>query len=122
VLARKIGAYHLWANIGGREIHVHTLPAILPFRVGKEASQDLGIEIALAFEVAIESAVCQARACHDLLQRDTLETIAIEQPTRAVDDVSSYFEAVTSRIGHTISLIMRTSMSRTIVRAQKNIM
>jgi hypothetical protein len=37
------------------KIDVHALPAIFPFRVSEEASQNFGIKVALAFEVAVES-------------------------------------------------------------------
>jgi hypothetical protein len=46
---------------------MHALPATLPIRVGEETSQNLGIEIALAIEIAIESAVRETGGCHDLL-------------------------------------------------------
>jgi hypothetical protein len=36
------------------------------------------MQIALAFEVAIESTVRQARTGHDLVERDTLKATAIE--------------------------------------------
>ena len=42
-------------------------PATLPIRIGEEASQDLHVEIALAFEVAVESAMeeCMVNAFFD---------------------------------------------------------
>ncbi len=62
MLAGEVGADHLRPYVSGSQIHFHTFPATLPIRVGKEAPKHLGIEIALAFEIAIESTVRQARA------------------------------------------------------------
>src|SRR5215469_10324959 len=78
VLPGQIGAHNLRPNICRRKIYVHTLPAVLPLRVGKEAPQHLSIEIALALEIAIESTVRQPRSSHDLAQRNTFKTISIE--------------------------------------------
>ena len=36
---------------------MHTFPAVFPVRVGEEARQNFGVEVALAFEVAVKSAV-----------------------------------------------------------------
>ena len=57
---------------------MYTLPTILPVRVGEEASQDLGVKIAFAFEIAIEAAVRQICALHNLADGDVVETMAIE--------------------------------------------
>src|SRR6266576_6764899 len=79
---------------------MHSFPAAFPFRVSEEAPQHLGIQIALALEIAIESAVRQARAGHDLLERNALRAIPVKQLACTVDDVLLDCRAVTSRIGH----------------------
>src|SRR6266576_1247788 len=84
---------------------MHSFPAAFPFRVSEEAPQHLGIQIALALEIAIESAVRQARAGHDLLERNALRAIPVKQLACTVDDVLLDCRAVTSRIGHENSLI-----------------
>jgi len=56
----------------------------VPLRVGEEAPQYRGIQIAIAFEIAIEPDVRQARTGHDLVERDTLKIMPIEQPACAV--------------------------------------
>jgi hypothetical protein len=90
----------LRAYISGGKIHVHALPAALPFRVGEEASQHFGVQITLAFEIAVETAVGQTGAGHDLLNRNILEAMAIEKLPRALNDVFSYFCAVAGWVGH----------------------
>jgi hypothetical protein len=79
MLAGEIGADDLGANVAGGDVHFDAFPTTFPIGVGEEAGEDLGVEIALAFEIAVEAAVGQARAEHDLLDGDTLETIAIEE-------------------------------------------
>jgi hypothetical protein len=104
----------LRAYISGGKIHVHPLPAALPFRVGEEASQHFGVQIAFAFEIAVETAVGETRAGHDLLNRNILETVAIEKLSRALNNVLSYFCAVAGGIRHRLSwAISGGSMART---------
>src|SRR5258708_6227015 len=79
---------------------MHAFPAPLPFRIGEEASQNFRVEVALAFKIAIESAVREAGPGHNLLKRDVFESISIEKPPRALNDVFSYFRAVACGIGH----------------------
>ena len=57
---------------------MYAVPTILPGGVGEEASQDLGVEIAFAFEIAIEAAVRQTCARHNLADGDVVEPIAVE--------------------------------------------
>src|SRR5712672_37492 len=114
MLAREVGTNDLRAYIGGRKIHVHALPAVLPFRVGEEASQHFGVEVTFAFEIAVETAVGETGAGHDLLNRNILETVAIEKLSRALNDVFSHFCAVAGGIGHRLSSVIRGgSMART---------
>ena len=79
---------------------MHAFPAVLPLRVGEEAIQYLGVEIALAFEIRIEAAVRESRACHDLCDRNGFKAVAIEQPSCAVDDLFLCFSAMSSGIWH----------------------
>src|SRR5690242_10955665 len=83
---------------------MHSFPAAFPFRIGEEAPQHLGIQIALTLEVTIESAVRQAGAGHDLLQRNALKAIPVKQLACTVDDVFLDRRAMTSRVGHQDSL------------------
>ena len=64
------------SDVGGGQ--VHTFPATLPFRVGEEAPEYLCLESALAFEIATKSAVRQAGAGHDLMDRNIFKAMAIE--------------------------------------------
>jgi hypothetical protein len=57
---------------------MYAFPAVFPFGVGEEASEYLGIKVALAIKIAVETTMCQASPGHDLLDRDALEAIAIE--------------------------------------------
>src|SRR6266849_2760926 len=91
---------------------MHTLPAALPFRIGEEASQNFGIEIAFTFEIAIEAAVCETRTGHDLLKRDIFESVSIEQFSRTLNDVFSYFLAVAGGIWHQASWVVRCGKYR----------
>jgi hypothetical protein len=57
---------------------VYAFPAILPLGIGKEAAQDLGIEIAFAAEITVEAARRKAGTGHDLSERNILETVPIK--------------------------------------------
>src|SRR5580692_10826755 len=77
--------------------------AVAPVRVtsvGKEASQHLGIEVALALEVAIEAPAGQSGAFHDLVERDFFKAVAVKETACAGDDLFLHFCAVTDGIRH----------------------
>jgi hypothetical protein len=82
---------------------VHAFPATFPFRVGEKTPQYFGVEIALAFEIAVEASVRETRAGHDLVERDTLKAIAIEELACAVNNVLLYCRAMTYGVGHEAS-------------------
>ena len=103
----EIGADDLRANVAGRKIHLHALPATFPVGVGEEAGEDFGVEIALAMEITIEAAVREAGASHDLLDGDTLKAMAIEKFASAVDDGLLDGRAVSKRVRHAGSLFER---------------
>ena len=84
-------AYHLRANVGRGEVDVHSFPAVFPVGIGEEATEYLGVQIALAFEIAVKAAVGEARASHDLLDRNTLEAMAIELSPCTINDLSFHF-------------------------------
>jgi len=107
MLAGKIGADDLGANVAGGEVHFDAFPTTFPIGASEEAGEDLGVEIALAFEIAVEAAAGQARAGHDLLNGDTLETMAIEKLAGAIDDGFLYDCAVTDGLGHGGCLFLR---------------
>src|ERR1700694_1154044 len=91
-----------------------TFPAAFPLRVSEEAAKDLGVEIAFAIEIAVEAAVGEARAGHDLIERHTLKAMAIEELAGAVNDVFLDCRAVTSGVRHGASFLSRRrSMPRT---------
>jgi hypothetical protein len=77
--------------------------ADFPVGVSEEASEHLDIEITLALEVAIKSAVRQAGTCHDLLERGIVKAVAIEKPARAIDHflllIAPYISLFTARRG-----------------------
>jgi len=103
----------LRAHVGGRQVHTHTFPAALPVGVRKKASQNLGIKIALAIEIAVKAPVRQTGACHNLLDRYVLETMAIELSARTFDDLPLDFLAVASGIRHaSSSMVVPGSMPR----------
>jgi hypothetical protein len=58
--------------------------------------------------------VCQARAGHDLLDGDTLKTVAIEAFAGAIDDGFLYGYAVTGGVGQggSLSLKCRSMLRR----------
>ena len=70
----------------------------------KEAAQNFAIQIAFAFEVAVKSAVRQARTGHDLRDRDVIESVPVEQPAGALNNFPFDLLAVTSGIRHIFSL------------------
>src|SRR5712691_7023658 len=100
MLAREIGTDDLRADVAGREIHFHAFPATLPFGIGEKAVEHLGIEIAFAIEIAVEAAVGQARAGHNLVDGDTLKAVAIEELARAFNDGFLDYRAMARRIRH----------------------
>src|SRR6267143_2862599 len=69
----------------------------------KKQPRNLGVEIAFAFEIAVEAAVGEARTGHDLVERDTLKAMAIEELAGAVNDVFLDCSAVTSGVRHRAS-------------------
>jgi len=105
MLAREIGADDLRADVAGGEVHFHAFPTAFPIGVGEEAGEDLGVEIAFALEIAVEAAVSEAGAGHDLLDRDTLEAVAIEELASAVDDGFFDGRAVSGGVWHEDSLV-----------------
>src|SRR6202049_862525 len=67
MLSRQIRADNLRANVGGRQIHFHALPAAFPVGIGEKTSQNFRVQIAFTVEIAVEAAVRESRAGHDLL-------------------------------------------------------
>jgi hypothetical protein len=67
---------------------VHPYPTVLPIRIGKEAPEYRGIQFALALEIAVESAVGEARTGPDLVHKGTLKAMQIEQLACTVKDAS----------------------------------
>src|SRR5580693_1926699 len=106
MLARQIGAHHLRTYLARRQVHIDALPAVLPFRIGEEAAEDLYVEITLAGEVAVKAAVGQSGAGHNLLEGDTVKSVAIEEAPRALHDFLSDFVAVSCRIRHSFLLLV----------------
>ncbi len=106
MLAGKIGADDLGADVAGRQVHFRAFPTTFPIGVGEEAGEDFGVEIALALEIAVEAAVGEAGAGHDLLDGDTLEAVAIEELARAIDDGFLDGRAVASGVGNGGSLLL----------------
>jgi len=100
MLAGEIRADDLGADVAGGEVHFHAFPATLPVWVGEEASENFGVEIALAAEIAVEAAVGEAGAGHDLLDGDAFKTVAIEEPARAVNYGFLDLGAVSNGIRH----------------------
>jgi hypothetical protein len=103
MLARQISTNDLRAHVGGGEIDLHSFPATFPLGIGEEAAEDRGVEVALAFEIAVEGAVGEARAGHDLADGDAFEAVSIEQAARARDDFSLYCGGVSGGVGHACS-------------------
>src|SRR5260370_17869475 len=121
MLAREIGTDDLRADVAGGEIHFHAFPATLPFRVGEEAIQHFGVEIALAIEITVETAMGQSRSGHNLLDGDTLKAVAIEELARAFNDGFLDYRAMTRRVRHGGSLFVALSMPRRMVSCQQKI-
>src|SRR5205823_10819533 len=57
MLVGEIGADDLGANVAGGEVHFDAFPTTFPMGVSEEAGEDLGVEIALAFERSEERRV-----------------------------------------------------------------
>lgn len=103
MLTRPIRKHDLRSHVRRRQIRVHTFPATFPLRIGKETAQHLGIQIALASEIAVEPAVRQARSGHNLLQAEVVEAVSIKQSPRAVNNSSFHFLPVAGGIRHRAS-------------------
>src|SRR5262249_19471770 len=100
MLSRQIGTDHLRSHVGGRQIDVHTVPAVCPFRIGEKTVQYLGVQLILAAEVAVEPSVGQPRSRHDLVDGNFLESVTIEEPASTVDNLLLRSLAMTLWIGH----------------------
>jgi hypothetical protein len=83
---------------------VDAFPAAFPFGVSEKAAKNGSVEIAFAFEIAIEAAVGEAGAGHDLVERHTFKAVAIEELARAVDDGLLYGFAMAGGVRHEASL------------------
>src|SRR5690242_3275597 len=103
MLPRQVGAHHLASHIGRGKIDVHSLPAVLPLRVSKEAIHDFRIKITLALEIFVKAAMRQLCTRHDLGDRDVFESVAVEQSAGTVNDLLLHFAAMTWRIRHRVS-------------------
>src|SRR5690348_12982023 len=74
-------------------------PAVVPVRIGKEALQHLRVQIALAREVSVKSAVGETRVGHDLLNRDAIKPKPVEQLSSTQNDSGPGFPAMVRRVG-----------------------
>jgi hypothetical protein len=99
MLPGQIGPDDLRAGVHGGQVDMYALPAVIPFRVGEEALQHFGVEIALARKVFVETAMGEAGAAHDLLDRYAIESEAVEQLSGALDDSGPGFRAVIRGVG-----------------------
>src|SRR5436190_1174885 len=68
--------------------------------LAQEVANGLRIDLVLAAEMAIEAAVRQARARHDLLDRNLGEPLAVEQPSGAFEDPFPRILLALLGIGH----------------------
>jgi hypothetical protein len=78
MLPGQVSADDLRPGIFGGQVDMHTLPAAIPFWVGEEAFQHLGVQIAFAREVPIEAAMGETSVGHDLLDRDAIKSKSVE--------------------------------------------
>src|SRR5215470_5247543 len=83
---------------------MHTVPTTLPVGIGEKGPQDFRVKIALALEITVEPPVREPGTGHDLLERDILETISIEQFPGTLNDVLLYLHAMSGRIRHSSSI------------------
>src|SRR5579872_473531 len=111
VLPRQISPHYLRAHIAGRQIHFDSFPATFPFRVRKEAAQDLDVQIALALEITVKAAVRQPGSGHNLVERNAVKSVAVEEPPRALHNLLSHLVAVSCRIWHFVPLFCRAEVS-----------
>lgn len=100
MLMRKVGAHDLTANVGRCEVDLDPFPAVLPIRIGEKTAQDLDIQIAFALKVTVETAAGQVGAFHNLIERDSLEAMAVKETTSARHDALSDLGAMAAAIGH----------------------
>src|SRR5689334_11858352 len=103
MLAREVGADDLRADAGRGTVDLDAVPMTGPGRIGEEALQGLGVEIALAAEVPVEAATRQSGFGHDPVDRDALEPEPIEQAAGGADDRFARLGKVVGRVGHAAS-------------------
>jgi hypothetical protein len=95
MLARQIGVDHLQDDPPGRRAEIHS------GRVAAGVAGDrLAVQLLLVSEVVVEAAAGEAGVRHDLIDRDRLEAVTIEHPSRALDDAGAGPLLVLRRIGH----------------------
>src|SRR6516225_446284 len=112
MLAREVGADDLRTDIGGSAVDLDPFPAAVPARIGEEALQRLGIEIALAGEVPVEAAMGQAGFRHDPPDRHAVETVPVEQSAGRADDGRFGRVAMVGPVRHELLRRARASWSR----------
>jgi hypothetical protein len=93
MLARQIGVDHLQDDPPRRRAEIHSGAAGV-------AGDRLAGQLLLVGEVVVEAAAGEAGVRHDLIDRDRLEAVTIEHPSRALDDAGAAPLLVLRRIGH----------------------
>lgn len=78
LLAGQVGANNLRSHLSGSKIYFHAFPATFPFRISEQTAQDFGIQLAFAFEVAVEATVREAGAGHNLADGNIVKAVPIE--------------------------------------------
>ena len=94
MLAGQVGAHDLWADVGRGQIDAYAFPAAFPIGVGEKTAKNFCVKIRLARKVAVEAAVGEAGSSHNLLHRNVVEAVAVEETAGAVDDLLFDFFAV----------------------------
>src|SRR5215475_4618682 len=105
MLAREVRADDLRADVGRPAVDLDAVPVAGPGRIGEEALQGFGVEIALAAEVAVEAAVRQSGFGHDPADRDALEAEPVEQPAGGADDRLARRSTAGGRVRHAASVM-----------------
>src|SRR6266496_3568710 len=83
---------------------MHPLPGIIPTWIGEETSQDLGVQIALAGKINVERTSRKIGSCHDLVDRNIVESKPIEQVSSTPNNPPSSLLAMTGWVRHVFLL------------------
>jgi hypothetical protein len=100
MLAGQISTHDLWSDSRGIEVDLDALPSAVPVWIREETRQRLDVQVRLAFEIFVKSAATEAGRRHDLIDGHIFKSVAVEKPSRRMNDLHSDLVVVARWIRH----------------------